>query len=418
MNIDADASCRESAETTGPSPPFSDPKMNHTTNSEEPRLFRPGLVATAYACMFIFGVILLLMGSLLPSLKVGYAQAGNLGSFPLAGVLIATTLVGPALDVFGIKPVLFMALAMIATALVLMPSLTSYPSLAAAALAYGLGGGLLNTAANTLVSDLSASGRGAALNLLGFSFSLGAVTAPLLLSSLSGLPNSTVLRGLGGTAALVLLPVVAFSFPRPTPSGTKVPDLLGVLKGPAIWLFAALLFFESGSENCMFVWSSKVMADIFQTSPQRANYGLLALSCALGVGRLVAAGLLGWLGSRNTLLFSSATVVLGASLVLAAKTFTAMVAGMAIMGLGLASIFPTTLGVAGDRFPGETGTVFGAIMAVALVGGMIGPKVGAWLAVESPLKVVLIPIFSAVAVAGLAWEATLKKTPAPRPRLS
>jgi fucose permease len=361
--------------------------------------------------MFIFGVILLLMGSLLPSLKVGYAQAGDLGSFPLAGVLIATTLVGPALDIFGIKPVLLVALAMIASALVLMPSLASYPSLATAALAYGLGGGLLNTAANTLVADLSVSGRGAALNLLGFSFSLGAVSAPLLLSSLSGLPNSTVLRGLGATAALVLLPVVAFRFPRPMQSGTKVQDLLRVLKGPAIWLFGVLLFFESGSENCMFVWSSKIVAEVFQTTPQRANYGLLALSCALGVGRLLAAGLLGGLGSRNTLMFSSATVILGASLITAAKTFTAIIAGMAILGLGLASIFPTTLGVVGDRFPRETGTVFGAIMAVALVGGMIGPKVGGWLAAQGPLKVVLIPIFSAVAVAGLAWGATVKKTP-------
>jgi hypothetical protein len=53
---------------------------------------------TANACMFVFGAVLLLMGSLLPSLQVSYAQAGNLGAFPLAGILVATVLVGPILN--------------------------------------------------------------------------------------------------------------------------------------------------------------------------------------------------------------------------------------------------------------------------------------------------------------------------------
>lgn len=51
--------------------------------------------------------------------------------------------------------------------------------------------------------------------------------------------------------------------------------------------------------------------------------------------------------------------------------FASMVTGIVIIGLGMSAIFPTALGVAGDRFPRETGTVFGAIMAVALVGGWL-----------------------------------------------
>lgn len=349
------------------------------------------------------------MGSLLPSLKVGYAQAGNLGSFPLVAILIASILVGPALDVFGTKQVLGVALALIACSLALMPSLDSYASLAVAALAYGLGGGLLNTATNTLVSDLSASGRAAALNLLGFFFSLGAVSGPLLMLTVGGLPNAIVLRGLAGGTALVLLPVVVLRFPRPTRAGTRIKSLFRVLNSPAVWLFGLLLFFESGSENCMFVWSSKVVADVLRTIPQRANFALLGLSAALGVGRLLSAMLLRWFGSRNTILLSAATTLVGALTVHTAKGFANMIAGMVVIGLGMATVFPTALGLAGDRFPSETGTVFGAIMAVALVGGMIGPQAGAWLAARGPLKVLRIPVFSAVAVAALAWWVTRKK---------
>ena len=140
-------------------------------NETEVRRF--ALVLTANACMFVFGVVLLLMGSLLPSLEMSYVQAGSLGSFPLAGILAATILVGPVLDTVGAKPVLVAALAMVAVAVGLMPSLHTYAALAVAALVYGFGGGVLNTATNALVADLSASGRGAALNVLGFSFPEG-----------------------------------------------------------------------------------------------------------------------------------------------------------------------------------------------------------------------------------------------------
>jgi len=139
---------------------------------------RTVLLATVNACMFVFGVILLLMGSLLPTLGVSGMRAGSLGSLPLIGILAATVLVGPLLDKIGAKPVLAVALGLIVAALAVMPSLISMGERAASALAYGCGGGALNTATNALISDLSATGRSAALNLLGFSFSLGAITAP------------------------------------------------------------------------------------------------------------------------------------------------------------------------------------------------------------------------------------------------
>ena len=44
------------------------------------------LIFTINACMFIFGIVLFLMGTLLPTLHVSYAQAGRLGSIPLVGI--------------------------------------------------------------------------------------------------------------------------------------------------------------------------------------------------------------------------------------------------------------------------------------------------------------------------------------------
>lgn len=371
------------------------------------------LLATVNACMFVFGVILLLMGSLLPTLGVSDVRAGSLGSLPLIGILAATVLVGPLLDKVGAKPVLAAALALIVAALAVMPSLASFGALAAAALAYGFGGGTLNTAANALVSDLSATRRSAALNLLGFSFSLGAVTAPLLMSLAARNSSATVLRVLAVAAATVLVLVLALRFPDPAHSGTPLPKLLRVLADPLVWLFGVLLFFESGNENCMFVWAGKLTGDRLHLASQRADLALVGLSAALGAGRLLAVVWLKRVSGRTLLLVSAAVTMAGAILAVALTSFAGMVAGFAVIGMGMSAIFPTALGLAGDRFPDNTGTVFGGIMTVALVGGALGPAVGGWVASSSPSKVLLVPLICGVAIAILALSvAGRRKQPA------
>lgn len=361
------------------------------------------LVAAANACMFVFGAVLLLMGSLLPSLQFTYSRSGNLGSFPLAGILVSTLLVGPILDLMGAKKVLAIALVLVAASLGVMPTLHSYSELAAASFVYGLAGGGLNTATNALVADISVAGRAAALNLLGFFFSLGAISAPLMLSSVGGsFSTSVVLRALAILCLIVLLFVLSLQFPSPMKSGTSLRSLLRVLSYGTVWLFAALLFFESGSENCAFVWTSKIVTDALHTSANRANMALVALSAALGAGRIAAALFLRWLGSARTIWLSAAVIVAGSIVMRNATQMSGMIVAAIIIGLGLSAVFPTALGMAGDRFPEETGTVFGAIIAVALVGGTAGPKIAGWIAPYDIRLVLLIPIFAAVAVATLA----------------
>jgi FHS family glucose/mannose:H+ symporter-like MFS transporter len=370
-------------------------------------MHRTALLITVNACMFVFGMILLLMGSLLPTMRVSQGQAGALGAFPLAGILIATLAVGPFLDKAGAKSALGAALALIAVALAVMPTLGSYHSLIVAALAYGLGGGILNTATNALVAELNTAGRASALNLLGFFFSLGAVTAPLLMSSLGAARSpGMVLRVLALLSGVLLILVLALHFPAPQRARASLGSLLRVWREPMVWLFAAFLFFESGNENCMFVWAGKIAADFLKTTAQRAELVLLGLSIALGVGRLLALLWLKLLGSRITLWLSCAAVVMGAAMVWDRPTYAGIVGGFATIGFGLSAIYPTALGLAGDRFPKETGTVFGAIMTVGTLGGVAGPALGGLAADSNPLKVLVIPIAAGTAVAALTTAVT------------
>lgn len=376
-----------------------------------PESDRRGLIATAYAGMAVFGLVLLLMGSLLPSLRVSLHQAGNLGSLPLLGILIATLVVGPWLDTAGAKPILAVALLLVAGPLALMPSLATYAGLAIAAFVYGFGGGLLNTATNALVSDLSAlqpsaragEQRGIALNLLGFFFSVGAIGAPLLMALVSDrFSAAVVLRILAACTAAVLVPVLAFRFPPPSHAGQHPLEMLRVLRTPLVWWFSALLFFESANENSMFVWAGKLVQTVLHTRPQQAAAALVALSAAIGIGRLFAVGWLRWLGNRGTLLLSSAVIVAGAAVTGSGGGYAAMLTGLAMIGLGISAIYPTVLGLAGTWFPRETGTVFGGIMTVALVGGTAGPWLASRLAPGHPRQVLWLPVAAALVVAALS----------------
>lgn len=372
--------------------------MNETSMSRPARdTHRLGVAITANACMFIFGVVLLLMGSLLPSLEVNYAQAGSLGSFPLVGIWVAAAFAGPFLDLIGAKPALALALVITAVPLAVISFVQRFEVLAVAALVYGLGGGLLNTATNVLIAELQTAGRAAALNLLGFSFSLGALASPLLMSSLGGMSPAMVVRLLAVVTGAVLIPVLLLRFPPARRAGTPLRELLQVLRRPLVWVFGVLLLFESASENCMFVWSGKIVGDTLRVPAAQASGALVGLTAAMGLGRLSAAGMLRRLSGRTMLMISAAVAAVGAVLVGMSSSFAGMLAGMVVVGLGLSAIYPTALGLAADAFSAETGTVLGAIITVSLAGGVAGPKLGGELAARAPLDVLWIP-----AVAGLA----------------
>lgn len=360
---------------------------------------RTALIFTINACMLIFGIVLFLMGAMLPTLHVSNTHVINLGSVPLIGILIATVFAGPILDLHGAKQMMVVALLLIAGSLAILPALHRYWQLEVCCLGYGLGGGILNTATNVLIADLNSESRASALNLLGFFFSGGAVLAPLLMSAAGlGLAPATALRLLAGVTAAILIPVLVFRFPEPLRAGIQLRDLFSVLNQPLVWLFGAILIFESGSENCIFVWSGKIATDVLHTSQARGSIALAALGAALGVGRLLAILWLRLLGNAGTIWLSAVLILFGVASADGAKSLSEMIFSMAVIGFGIAGIYPTVLGIAGNSFSGETGTVFGAIIALGLIGGAAGPTIGGFVARSGMLHVLWIPAVSAIAV--------------------
>jgi fucose permease len=109
------------------------------------------------------------------------------------------------------------------------------------------------------------------------------------------------------------------------------------------------------------------------SSLSTASYLLGAYWAAIMLARVILSRVLLRVKGATVVLLSALVSALGVTLLLMATTGKAAALGVLLMGLGFASIYPTTLGLAASCFEHYSGTVFGILFAIALTGGMILP---------------------------------------------
>jgi fucose permease len=135
------------------------------------------LIAAAILAIFVYGMIAAMLGTILPDLSRRFQltpeQNGNIALAQALGLIVASVSVGPLMDNYGKKPGLVLGLTLIALALFLLPKSRGYRSIMVYLLLLGLGGGIIVTGANALVSDIGAERRATVLNFLNLFFGLG-----------------------------------------------------------------------------------------------------------------------------------------------------------------------------------------------------------------------------------------------------
>ena len=369
------------------------------------------LDAIAFAGMFVFGIVMALLGAVMPvvstRLSLGLDDVGTLFLVTNASMLAASLVVGPAMDRFGMKAPLAFGSMLVAAALVLIASVTRFSGLLAAVVALGFGGGALNASTNTLVADLhdDPEKKAAALNLLGVFFGFGALMLPFSIGALLSR------AGFGGvmTATAVLcaatgLLALAFTFPAAKQArGWPLADMRRFLRMPLVLTLACLLFFQSGNEFLLGGYFATFLTQELTVPVERASYLLAAYWAAIMLSRLLLSRVLLRLGPHRIVLGSALVAAAGALIVGSADSIPVALAGILLTGMALAGIFPTVLGVAGAAFRDHSGTVFGILFTVALTGGMTMPWLAGHLAASTGLRdVFLLAAGNFVMIAGLS----------------
>jgi len=342
---------------------------------------RPRLLfVSACAGILVFGIVLAILGTVfgLPAmrerLQVSLAQQGTLFLLLYLGIFVASCVVGPLIDHLGNKANLLASSLVVALAMVLFASAHSFMTAGVAAILLGLGGGGLNTSTSVLVSDVYRAQRGPMLNLLGIFFGFGALSIPLVAASIEGrftIPQLFLFCAILASICSVWYAATSFPSAR-TKQAFSWRELLEVARYSGVLLLAFILFLESGNEACIAGWTSTYL-NIAGYSARVATLVLAAYWAAVILSRVLAAKLLRRISKAQLIVSSAVFALAGCAILLSARSLTLLFAGTALIGSSYGPIFPTTLAIAGDRYSERSGTVFGLLFSIALLGGMMFP---------------------------------------------
>ncbi len=359
--------------------------------------------------MFMFGVVLVLLGTMfgMPEMRerlqvTTMIRQGDLQTVLLVGVLLSTVASGPLIDRFGCKLVLSVSSMLVTFALGRIAFATSYSAAQVAGFILGVGGGGLNITSNVLVSDIFEEDRGARLNFLAAFFGVGALTVPLGAAAVGASHMPAVIVTMAIIAAACTLAYIVLRFPPPrNASGFSFRDAAGVVIYPGVLLFAFLLFFESWNEAGMIGWTS-TWAGGLGANARSATLVLAVFQAMMMMGRIYASHILRRFSEAQLLIASVVGAVVSTAIMAVASSVLVLTIGVGLAGLSFASIYPTVLALAGNRYRTFSGTIFGVLFTVGLCGGATSPWVIGHLSQRFALRAgMAVPVLGAAMICAI-----------------
>ena len=333
---------------------------------------------SVFAGILLFGVSMVLIGSVLPLLKLrlGLSDiiAGGLFSILPFGLLIGSISFGPITDKYGYRWVLSIACLFLAIGFIGIGHTFSLLLLRISILFFGIGGGVINGATSALISDLSNDNKKIAnLNLLGVFFGIGAFCMPLILSTLNDELYVLAINIAAMLSVLISLLFFLIKYPLSLKKEKISFKLIPLfLKKKVFLIICFFLFFQSAFEAIINNWSVSYFTDQLQV-PQRD--ALIALSFSvLGMTlmRILTGGVFRNVKSKTLLQISFSLFIAGVICLFIPSSFIYInTFGLFLIGAGLSPGFPVMLGLTGNMFKEISGTAFSFVMFIALTGNII-----------------------------------------------
>jgi fucose permease len=356
-------------------------------------------VMTAFSGVFALGVMFSILGSiklkLAEQLNIDDAQVGRLISALMFSSMIFLLLIGPLTDLLGFKLIALVGFGAGAVCVWMLASATTFNTAFIACLLLGGAAMCVNTVGNTLGPNVLFGGENpaAASNLLNVFFGIGAFITPLIVVALLKTMGYKATVGLIG--AILLVPItytiMGTTFPDP-PEGFRITQALSLLTRGGVLAGGLSLFFYISLEITLagFITTYLKSHDI---SDEKAGTTLSGFWIALMAARLITALTVGagvFVYVVPVLAFVS-MLSIGAMVV--AKTAGAGIIATLVTGLAIGPIFPTLVGVTFSKTE-VSGSVFGIIFAIGLLGGILVPsligKYAAKMDIRQSLRILVV----------------------------
>ncbi|MEO3800904.1 MFS transporter [Nonomuraea sp. B1E8] len=337
------------------------------------------------------GTILLVwgLGALvtMQSMRRVMARAGSRAVLRISGPLTALSLVGVALA----------------------PDL---PLLLVAVALFGMAFGVMDVAMNAQGSTVERAHGRPLMNGMHAGWCVGAISAGALgsLAIAAGLPFTANVALVGLAALPVAVLIGRTHLPEPSSTGTEPAGRRRM--PPVVYLLGAIMFFAFMVEGTVADWNGLYMRDELGAPEALAALGYPVFETGMLAARLTGDRLRARFGVRGMLTVSGVATAGFFAVVLLAPAALVAVAAMFFVGLGVATISPLTLSLAGTatRTPGPAIAQAGAM---GYAGLLLGPVVIGFLSDATSLRTALgVAVVLGVLIA-LASRLLPREEPAP-----
>lgn len=377
---------------------------------------RPGLavIIIAYAAFIALGLMEGLLGVAWPSMRVTFElPLDALGILLLAatsGHIIASFSNGRILQLTGISTLLMLALTLRGSAFLTQSIAPAWLLVVGVGFLGGIGAGMLDAGMNTFAA---ARFRPRLLNWLHASFAVGASLGSLLMTALLSAGQNWRL-GFGLLAGVNLVLAVVFAFTRnrwtlphealtadqPPPTKIRSRD---TLKLPIVWISIATFALYTGLELGLGQWSFTLATESREIAEATAGVWTTLYWGSLTAGRII----LGFIETNTERLVRLALilVVAGATLFALNLNPTFSLAGLMMVGFGLAPVFPALIALTPLRIGADhASNAIGFQVGAAGIGAAILPGLAGVLGDNYGLEVIALFFATAAVLLFLAQE--------------
>ncbi|GAI81256.1 unnamed protein product, partial [marine sediment metagenome] len=280
--------------------------------------------------MLLFGIVIISLGSILPSViekfDLDKIQAGSLAAILPAGILVGSLVFGPVVDRYSYRNLFIICSILIIAGIEGIAFAKSIITLQASFFLIGFGGGAFNGGTSALVADISEEGPGkksANLSLLGVFYGIGALGIPVLIAVLSSSWTFEIILQYTGLA--IILPMIYFASiaypPAKQKQGIPLKSGLGMIKDKHLVLLGLFLFFESAIESIISNWTTTFLQNENTINSADALFALSIYILSLTITRLVLSSLLRRIKPLHVLQFSIGVILIGIFLLLISHTW-------------------------------------------------------------------------------------------------
>ena len=350
-----------------------------------------GVVLNLFYAYMSLGLVLIMLGSILPEMKADYALSYQVGGALLSvqsvGYVLAGLLAGYLPYLLGIK-ISFILIQLSVTVGFIMLLVSGNPVwLLIAMFLIGIGkGGITNY--NNLLMNIYSEGNAGPLNILHACFAAGAVIAPLIAMVVTGWRPAVIIGCVCCAASLAFLLPAGFSdkdletadAPDATDaenSGKKKVDY-GFVKEKLFWVTVIICFFYQAVEASFMGWMTSFLIETGVMAESLAQFTTSVLWMALMAGRLLCSVAARKFSPRSMILALTLITTGFMAVLLQTKSPAGLIIATAGIGLGMSGMFGTSVSNAGDifsKYPVCMGffvflTSMGAIVAPAIIGSV------------------------------------------------